>query len=137
MSRGPVIEQQQPRHVEAQEHQNGQQDGLGAQHGQSASKGQDPDQDINDDRSDVRGEAQLIGADGCWFSGTCGAGPTADREASDRGQTTAPPSATIANDTRQNAESWGSTRATTRNASQSGRNRVPIAAMIGQKSRQR
>jgi hypothetical protein len=41
MSRGPVIEQQQPRHVEAQEYQNGQQDGLDAQHGQSASKGQD------------------------------------------------------------------------------------------------
>src|ERR1039458_9767616 len=79
-----VVEQQQPRRVEAKEQQKGQQYGLGAQRRQSAREGQHPDENVNQNRRNVRGQAYLIGPrrsglGRAWLAGT-------ERETPDRGQ---------------------------------------------------
>src|ERR1035438_3252795 len=60
-SRRGVVEQQQPRDVEAEEYQDGQQHRLGPELVGSANDGKRSDNDVKNDRGHVRGQAQPVG----------------------------------------------------------------------------
>ena len=98
----PLVQQQQPRDVEAEEYQQGQQHRLGAKGAEAPHYGQRPDENIKHDRRDVSGQAKLVSAGKTAKSPVAAIRP--DWIAAIAAMTPAPPSATTKNDTRQKAE---------------------------------